>query len=169
MYQAFGKLLSAMNLAASALTLMVMIFIGLDVFGRVLFKTPLYGVPEFTKLSVVCLVWLQIAYTLHLRKHLRADTLLRVMPSGGRRAVMLANALCGAVIFAIIANAAFSELSRAWTAGIFEGEDPVRLPIWPVWLAVVAGAFLTAIEFIVQAAQALGFGDFQDEMEQTQE
>src|SRR5690606_40377074 len=117
---------STLNFSASILMLVIMIIIGVDVFGRALFSQPLHGVPEITKLSIVCLVWLQMAHTLHIRKHLRADTLVGMMPTGGRRVVMLANAICGAFVFAVIAVYGYFELARAWSAGTFEGDDPVR-------------------------------------------
>jgi TRAP-type C4-dicarboxylate transport system permease small subunit len=163
MYQVLGRILSTLNFGASVLTLAIMVLIGVDVFGRALFGRPLYGVPEITKLSIVCLVWLQMAYTLHVRKHLRADTLLGIMPSAGRRVVMLANGIGGVFVFSVIASYGYFELARAWSTGTFEGEDPVRLPIWPVWLILVVGAALTALEYLVQSAQAAGFGGYREE------
>jgi TRAP-type C4-dicarboxylate transport system permease small subunit len=163
MYASLGRLLAALNIAASFLTLGLILLIGVDVFGRWLAGYPLQGVPEIAKLAIVCIVWLQMGYTLHIRKHLRADTLLQVMPLGGRRTVAALNALGGLFIFAVIAYAGYWELLRSWTGGIFEGEHPVRVPVWPVWLVITLGAALTAIEYAVQFSQAAGFGTYRDD------
>lgn len=164
MYALLGRLVSGLNICASALTLIIAVIIGVDVLGRVALHRPLYGVPEITKLSIVCIVWLQLAYTLHVRKHLRADTFLGALPRGWRRALLALNALCGAFVFAVIAYYGFSELSTTWTNGVFEGEEPVRIPVWPVWLILVGGAALTAVEYGMQALQAAGIGRFHDDI-----
>lgn len=162
MYKALGRLLSAMNLCASLLTLLMMAFIGADVAGRAFFGAPVYGVPELTKLGVVCIVWLQMTYTLHARKHLRAETFLMAMPRPAQRTIAFANAVLGALVFAVIAYTASSELSRSWINGTFEGEHPMRIPVWPVWLVLVIGAGMTALEYAVQAGQAVGLGTYRD-------
>lgn len=163
MYASLGRLLAALNIAASFLTMGLMLLIGVDVFGRWLAGRPLQGVPEIAKLAIVCIVWLQMGYTLHIRKHLRADTLLQIMPPAGKRTVAALNALGGVFIFAVVAYAGYWELLRSWTSGIFEGEHPVRVPVWPVWLVITVGAALTAVEYAVQLAQAVGVGTYRDD------
>ncbi|MGE5145715.1 MAG: TRAP transporter small permease [Candidatus Eiseniibacteriota bacterium] len=163
MYALLGRLVSGLNVCASLLTLAIAVSIGADVLGRVLFRHPLYGIPEITKLSIVAIVWLQMAYTLHVRKHLRSDTLLGAFPSGWRRGVMLVNAGAGAFVFGVIAYYGWPALTSAWLNGVFEGEEPVRIPVWPVWAVLVGGAGLTAIEYGAQALQALGIGEYRDD------
>jgi TRAP-type C4-dicarboxylate transport system permease small subunit len=165
MYQAFGRVLSALNVLAGLLTVALMGLIGADVLGRWLLGRPIQGVPELAKLGIVVIVWTQMAYTLHVRKHLRADSLLRLLPAGGKRMVALVNAVCGSAVFGIIAYAGYFQLIRAWTSGTFEGEHPMRIPVWPVWLLLVVGAALTTAEYAVQALQAAGLGRFKDDGE----
>ncbi|MBO0765303.1 MAG: TRAP transporter small permease [Hyphomicrobiaceae bacterium] len=166
MYRAFGHVLSALNICAGVLTLALMLLIGTDVFGRWLAGRPLQGVPELTKLGIVAIVWLQMAYTLHARKHLRADSLLNLMPRGGKRTVALLNAAFGAFIFGVIAYAGYFQLVDSWIGGTFEGEEPIRVPVWPVWLVLTAGAGLTAAEYAIQSLQAAGLGRFRDDGEE---
>jgi TRAP-type C4-dicarboxylate transport system permease small subunit len=165
MYLAFGRVLSALNILAGLLTVGLMGLIGTDVLGRWLLGRPIQGVAELTKLGIVAIVWAQMAYTLHTRKHLRADSLLRLMPSGGKRTVALINAVCGTFVFGVIAYAGYFELVRSWTNGTFEGEHPMRVPVWPIWLLLVLGAALTAAEYVVQGMQAAGLGRFTDDGE----
>lgn len=163
MYRAFGRLLVLANLCAAALTLVMMFAIGLDVAGRVLFRSPLYGIPELTKVGIVCIVWLQIGYTLNVRKHLRAESILFVLRPGLRRVIVALNAIMGFTMFAVIAYAAWKQFGQAWANGTFEGEVPVRIQVWPVWLTIAVGSLLTGIEYLYQFGQALGFGTYTDE------
>lgn len=163
MYATFGRALSYLNIAASLLTVGLLLLIGVDVFGRWLFRHPIQGVPEITKLGIVAIVWLQMSYTLHIRKQLRADSLLHFMPAGGKRTIAFLNALLGVFVFGVVAYAGYFELVRSWTNGVFEGEHPVRIPVWPVWGLLVLGAALTAVEYALQGFQAAGFGTFIDD------
>lgn len=151
----FGRLLSALNFTASLLIVAIMLLITTDVLGRALFSLPLHGVPELTKFSIVCMVWLQMAYTLRAREHLRSNLILRVMPRLGQRTILLLNAAMGALMMFLIAYYSYPEMLRSWRIGAFEGEHPVRIPTWPIWSIVVIGSALTSIEYAYQAIQAL--------------
>lgn len=151
----FGRLLSALNFIASLLIVGIMLLITTDVALRASLNMPLHGVPEITKFSIVCMVWLQMAYTLRSRHHLRSNLILRAMPVLGRQAILFLNGVLGAVVMGLIAYYSYPELIRAWTMGAFEGEHPVRIPTWPIWGIVTVGSALTAVEYVVQSVQAL--------------
>ena len=165
MLGAFGRLLSLLNFLASLLILAIMLIITTDVLGRVLFGTPLYGVPEITKLSIVCIVWLQMGYALRERQHLRSNLILGALPRLGQRTVLILNAAAGMAILGLIALYSYPELVRAWSTGAFEGEHPMRIPTWPIWLIVIIGSALTAIEYLVQLVQNATGGGAQIEAE----
>jgi C4-dicarboxylate transporter, DctM subunit len=150
-----GRLLSALNFVASLMICGIMLIITTDVIGRAFFRFPLYGVPEITKLSIISIVWLQMAYTLRARQHLRSNLILGALPRLGQRTVLVLNALVGIVIFSLIAYYAYPELMRAWRTGAFEGEHPVRIPVWPIWATIVLGSALTALEYAIQAVQTI--------------
>jgi len=147
----YHRILSTLNFAASILILAIMLVITADVAGRAFLGQPLHGVPELTKFSVVCMVWLQMAYTLWTGKHLRSTLLLEMMGDAGRRGVLILNSALGAVLMLLIAYYSYPEMMRAWRIGAFEGEHPVRIPTWPIWAIVVGGSALTAIEYARQA------------------
>lgn len=133
----------------------LMLIITADVVGRAFFSYPLYGIPEITKLSIICIVWLQMAYALRERQHLRSTLLLSAMPSMASRTVVLLNCLLGATMMVLIAYYSFPELLRAWRTNVFEGEHPVRIPVWPIWAIVVGGSALTALEYMLQLVETL--------------
>ena len=155
MWTIFGRFLSVLNLIAALLILGLMLLISADVIGRAFFSAPLYGVPEITKLSIICMIWLQMAYTLRQRKHLRSTLVLLALPDRPRRAIKMLNCVAGAVLMTLIAWYSFPELVRAYTFGVFEGEHPVRVPVWPIWAIIVLGAGVTALEYAGQAVQEI--------------
>lgn len=156
----YDRILSTLNFAASILIVAIMLVITTDVAGRAFLGRPLYGVPELTKFSVVCMVWLQMAYTLRTGKHLRSTLFLNMMGDGGQRMVLVLNCLLGALLMVTVAYYSFPEMVRAWRIGSFEGEHPVRIPTWPIWSVVVGGSALTAVEYARQAVgHILGRGE----------
>jgi TRAP-type C4-dicarboxylate transport system permease small subunit len=162
----FERLLTTLNFIASLLIAAIMLLITTDVAGRVFFHLPLPGVPELTKFSVVCIVWMQMAYTLRARHHLRTTLFLRKLPGIGKRTILVLNCVAGAVLMALIAYYSYPEMLRSWRIGAFEGEHPVRIPTWPIWMMAVVGSALTAIEYVLQAVQALlGKEEIRDEAE----
>jgi TRAP-type C4-dicarboxylate transport system permease small subunit len=155
MWAIFGRIQYVMNLFAAVLILGIMLLISADVIGRAFFSYPLYGVPELTKFSIVCIAWLQMAYTLRQDKHLRSTLVLDMLPRLPHNAVIAANCLMGAGLMALIAWYSWPEMVRAYTNGVFEGELPVRVPVWPIWAVVIVASSMTALEYAGQALKAI--------------
>ena len=154
----FGGLVSTLNVAASIWVLVLVAIISIDVIGRAGFNSPLPGVPEIVKFSIVGMLWLQMAYTLRVRKHLRTTIGLKLMPAAGRRAILVLNALVGVAMFAFIAWLGVDEMVASWQIGAFEGEHPVRIPVAPLWAVLVGGACLTVIQYALDAWRYLARG-----------
>lgn len=149
----FHWCLSALNLAGAVWVVLIMFLITADVVGRALFNAPLAGVPEIVKISVVGLVWCMMAHTLKIDAHLRSTILLDRMPPGARRAVEILACVLGALMFGLIVYSGWDQMIEAWRIGEFEGEDPVRVPTYPVRSLVVLGAALTALQFVVMLVE----------------
>jgi len=158
MSRAFHNLLAGMNTLASVWVLLIVALVSADVIGRVAFNAPLPGVPEIVRFSIVGMVWLQMAYTLRSGNHLRTTLFLGRMPGVARRAVLIANSLVGVGLFVLIAWLGWIELAKTYEIGAFEGEHPVRIPVWPVWAILVGGAALTAVQFALDAVRYLTEG-----------
>jgi TRAP-type C4-dicarboxylate transport system permease small subunit len=151
----FHWVLAALNLLGAIWVVLIMFLITADVVGRAVFNSPLAGVPEIVKISVVGLVWCMMAHTLKIDAHLRSTILLDRMPPAIRRSVDVLACLLGAVMFALIVYSGWDQMIEAWRIGEFEGEDPVRVPTYPVRSLVVLGAALTALQFIVMMIEHL--------------
>jgi TRAP-type C4-dicarboxylate transport system permease small subunit len=78
-----------------------------DVIGRTVLNAPLPGVVEGVRVVIVVMLWLQVAHTLRLGRHMRSGVILARLGPGGQRAVLVLNAIAGATLFAII----------GWSAG----------------------------------------------------
>lgn len=142
-------LMASLNVIGAIWVFLIMLLITVDVVGRAFFNAPLFGVPEIVKISVVGLVWCQMAHTLKIGAHLRSTILLDRMPPAARRAVEIVACILGAAMFALIVYSGWNNMIDAWRIGEFEGEEPVRVPTAPVRTLVLIGAALTAIQFLV--------------------
>lgn len=160
----YEAVLAGMNLVASLMVAALMLLITADVCSRLVLGIPFFGVPEIVKLSLVAMLWLQTAYTLRQRNHLRSTLILQRLPVGGQRAVLFLNCAAGAALMALIAYFGADEMARAWRIGAFEGEHPVRVPVWPIWATVVAGAALSCLEYHLQAIRAIWTHDVAGEI-----
>ncbi|MEX2198179.1 MAG: TRAP transporter small permease [Burkholderiales bacterium] len=147
--------MAGLNAVGSAWVAALTVLICADILGRVLFKFPLVGVPEIVKVSIVAIVWLQIPHTLKTGGHLRSDVLLRFLSGRSRAAVDLFCYLLGALIFGLLVYSGWDTMIQAWEMGEFEGELPVRVPTYPLRSIVLLGAGLTALQFVLMAAEAV--------------
>jgi TRAP-type C4-dicarboxylate transport system permease small subunit len=141
--------MAALNVVGAVWVLLIMCLITVDVVGRAFFNSPLFGVPEIVKISVVGLVWCQMAHTLRIGAHLRSTILVDRMPPAARRAMEIVSCLMGTLMFALIVYSGWDTMIESWRIGEFEGEEPVRVPTAPVRSLVLIGAALTAIQFLI--------------------
>lgn len=170
--ETFYRTISALNFLGSMWIAVLMVLITVDVVGRAFFSFPLYGVPEIVKVSIVGLVWLQMAHTLRRDGHLRSRLVLDRMPPRIQDLLELLAFFLGSIVFALIVYSAWDGMLNAWSIGEFEGEHPVRVPTAPIRTIVIVGAALTAIEFVILLAErsrdfARGDGPRQEPRDET--
>ena len=148
-------LMASLNILGAVWVLLIMLLITVDVVGRAFFNSPLFGVPEIVKISVVGLVWCQMAHTLKIGAHLRSTILVDRMPPAARRTIEILSCILGAIMFGLIVYSGWDTTAEAWRIGEFEGEEPVRVPTAPVRTLVLIGAALTAIQFLIMLADLI--------------
>jgi TRAP-type C4-dicarboxylate transport system permease small subunit len=169
MAKAFDGLLATCNNIASLVIVFLMLLISADVIMRGGFNAPLTGVPEIVKFSIVGMFWLQCAYCLRARKHLRTTILLGAMPRKAQTGILILNAIVGAAMFGFIAWLGWYETLKSYEIGAFEGEHPVRIPVWPLWGILVFGAVLTMLQFLTDIYRYLTDGPARDEISEVVE
>jgi TRAP-type mannitol/chloroaromatic compound transport system permease small subunit len=136
-----------------------MALINADVIGRDLFAAPVRGVTEIVSMSIVGIVFMQLADTLRAGKLTRAEVLLgtlqRRWPRAARRLQGVFHSV-GAVLLAIICVASWPPLVEAVRISEYVGAvGDFQAPMWPVRLVIVFGSACTALTFA-----ALAWEDF---------
>ncbi len=164
-FQRVGRLLNALG---TLWIIALMLLINTDVLGRNLFKAPVRGVTELVALSIVGIVFLQLADTLHSGRFTRADVLLDSLKR--RRPVFAARLqaffhLVGAGLMGVILWAAWRPLVEAIAIREYVGAiGDFTAPVWPVRLIMLVGLSATLITFVLlawadwQRARALSGG-----------
>jgi TRAP-type C4-dicarboxylate transport system permease small subunit len=142
-------LMAVMNAAGTAWIGVITVLISCDILGRVLFNSPIIGVPEIVKVSVVAIVWLQMAHTLKIGGHIRSDVILDRLSPRGKAAVNVIAAVLGTFVFGFLVYSGWPQMIEGWRIGEFEGELPVRVPTYPVRTILILGAALTCFEFLL--------------------
>ena len=151
-FQRLGKLLNALG---TLWIIALMLLINTDVLGRNLFNAPVRGVAELVGLSIVGIVFLQLADTLHSGRFTRADVLLARLKAS--RPVLAARLqalyhLVGAALMGIILWAAWQPLVDAIRIRQYVGAiGDFTAPVWPVRLIMLIGLTATLITFALLA------------------
>ena len=151
----FGFVTSVMDGIGTVWVFVLLIIINLDIGGRVLLNHPLRGVPEIVSLSIVGLVFLQIAHTLRVGRLTRSEVLLgwliRTRPKIGFFLEGIYH-LVGAVLFVILFKASYPLFTKAWRIDEYVGaEGDFKAPVWPVKLIILIGCAAACIQFILLA------------------
>lgn len=149
------RLTSVMNSIGTAWILALMLLINSDVLGRAAFGTPISGVPEMVSLSILGIVFLQLANTLRSGRLTRSDALLGVLRRRLPRLATAADALfhvAGAGLFYVILTSFLPKFERSWQRDEFVGAiGNFTAPTWPINLMVLIGAGAVLITFLLNA------------------
>jgi TRAP-type C4-dicarboxylate transport system permease small subunit len=141
-----------MNAVGTAWIFALMLLIVADIGGRFLFNAPIPGVTEIVSLSIVGIVFLQIASTLRAGRLTRSDAALagwRETRPRLAKAIELISFALGATLLAILAHASWPPLVRAWTRDEYVGAlGTFTAPTWPVRLVILVGSSVLALQFV---------------------
>jgi TRAP-type C4-dicarboxylate transport system permease small subunit len=146
--KSFEKVVIGLNVAATFWIFMMILFVVLDVGGRVFFKTPLTGTPEIIKISNPMIAFLQITYVLLTGRHIRTDILLDRMSKKGSGLINIINAGMGIFIFALNFYSGWDLTITAFDIWEYEGEGALRVPVAPIRLIILIGSALMIIQFL---------------------
>lgn len=152
-------LFSAMNALGTLWILALMVLMNVDVLGRNLLGTPVRGVTEMVSLSIVGIVFLQLADTLRVGRFTRADVLLQRLKREHPVAADALQALFHLVGFAlmgVILLASWEPLVQAVAIREYVGAvGDFQAPVWPVRLITLVGLCATALCFALLAGMDL--------------
>lgn len=154
-----GRLTHILAAFGTAWTFALMMLIVADVIGRSFLSRPITGVAEIAAHSIVAIVFMQLASTVHAKRMTRADFLIERFHAGAPAVGRLLEFLflmAGAAICVLIAYAGWKPLMGAYAAAEYFGVRGVfTIPTWPFRAIIVIGAGLAGFVFLVQAIQEL--------------
>ena len=151
-------LTNALNVVGTLLIVAVMLLVNADVIGRVVFNAPVSGVPEMVSMSIVAIVFLQVAQAFRKGRLTRTEAVLDFV---ARRAPRVRHGL--ELLFSMAAIALIWQLFwasqplfvKAWVRGTYEGTvGDFTAPIWPVKLIILIGCAALLVQLLLHAATA---------------
>ncbi len=157
--QGIDAITVALNVAGTLLILCIMLLINVDVFGRSLFGAPVSGVPEIVSMSIVAIVFLQIAQTFRKGRLTRSEAVLGFIEGRAprlRQGVELVFALAAAMLVWQVYAASLPLFQKAWERNTYEGTvGDFTAPIWPVKLIILIGCMALLVQLLLFALAAL--------------
>jgi TRAP-type C4-dicarboxylate transport system permease small subunit len=150
--RAFSAFVAGLNSIGTVLIFALVVMINLDVFSRFLFNAPIDGVTELVELSIVAIVFLQLADAVRNGRLTRSEGLYSRLQQRNPRLGHWLGAifdLGGAVFFVTIIMGGIPRLIDAWQRDYFAGNRGIFVvPVWPVRLVLVIGALTVVIVFL---------------------
>lgn len=148
----FDTVVLSANGLGAALIFFLMILINADVFGRFLFNSPITGVPLIVTMSLVVIVFLQLADSLRNGRMTRSDAILGklfVSRPGAAYALQALYHFAGIVFTVLLVHFSIPLFERVWTAKTFAGlEGQFAVPEWPVKLIIIIGGVILGLQFL---------------------
>ncbi|MCB1364254.1 MAG: TRAP transporter small permease [Rhodobacteraceae bacterium] len=150
---------AALNLAGTLLIVLVMLVVNADVLGRGLLGAPVSGVPEIVSMSVVAIVFLQVAQAFRRGRLTRSEAVLGKLGLHAPRLRHLVEclfALAAAALVWTILAASWPLFLKSWSRGTYEGTvGDFTAPIWPVKLIILIGCAALLVQLLIGAGAAL--------------
>ena len=150
--RAFSSFVAGLNSVGTALIFALVVMINVDVFSRFLFNAPIDGVTELVELSIVAIVFLQLADAVRTGRLIRSEGLYSRLQQKNPRLGHILGAffdLAGAIFFITIIIGGIPRFIDAWERGYFSGNKGIFVvPVWPVRLVLVIGALTVVMVFL---------------------
>ena len=136
---------------AATLAFLLSFLVVADVVGRTVFSAPVKGTPEIVSMSIVIICFLQASYAIRSGGMLHVDVIPKLLPPRLSDVLAALGCLLGLGFFAVVLYGGIDPLSHAWSSNEYEGEGALRVPTWPARFAVVLGAGLAALDYLLLA------------------
>lgn len=154
--RAFGALVSGMNAAGSCWIVVLMLLINAEAISRSAFNQPIIGVIEMIEISVIGIVFMQLADSLKRGVLTRSDGLFNQVMRRNRAAghvMAVITYLLGTIFMALIIWGSVPYFVDSWQKDYYIGVDGMfTAPVWPVALIIVIAVTVTMIQFMVMLA-----------------
>ena len=152
----FGALISGMNAAGSCWIMVLMLLINAEAISRSAFNQPIIGVIEMIEISVIGIVFMQLADSLRRGVFIRSDGLFNQVvrrKPGAAHMMAIATYSLGAFFMGLILWGSVPFFLDAWNYDWYVGVDGMfTAPRWPIVLIVVVAVLVTMIQFLIMLA-----------------
>ncbi len=145
-------IITGMNALGSLWIFGLMLMIDADAFGRTLLAQPIHGVNELVEMSLVGIVFMQLADSTRRGRLTRSDGFFKLIL---RRAPRVGHAMgavfefLGVLFMVIVLFGAVPDLVESWQRDFFVGEEGLfTAPEWPVKAIIVLGCSITLLQFL---------------------
>lgn len=155
----FGRFTVGLSLIGTLLIIVMSIAVNADIIGRDVFNHPIAGVTEFLGLSIVAVVFLQMANTAREGRHINNDLIIATVAKRNPRLARLFYAvfeLIAAILFALVVRFVWPNLVDNYYGGYFKGTSGyIEIPLWPFIGVVLIGAAAASIQHLLLAWREL--------------
>ncbi len=152
------RLIVGMNALGSVWILFLILLVTTDAMSRSFFASPIAGVTEMVEISIVGIVFLQLADAVRTGRLTRADSVLTLLRARhgriahGMEAVFF---LFGAIYMALGLWGSLPLLTEAFERNTYLGNQGVfTVIVWPIKAVLSFGLLVCLIEFLRQARRA---------------
>ena len=145
----------ALLVVASFIAMGLAFIVVVDVVGRAGFNRPLRGTAELVASAIVIIAYMQVTYAIVSGGMMRVTLVTDTLPPRLRALITAFSAALGLVLFWIVFRGSIDGFSTAWRFGTYEGEGALRVPTWPVRLAVLVGSGLAGLAYLLLTIQNL--------------
>ena len=157
-FNPFDRLVIGMNALGSLWILFLVLLVTSDAIGRSFFASPIVGVTELIQISIIAIVFLQLADAIRTHRLTRADSVLCLMRTRCPRTANSMEAsffLLGAVYMALGIWGSVPLMIEAYERQEVIGNTGVfTFIIWPIKAILVLGLATSLIEFLRQSYRA---------------
>lgn len=147
-----------LNVVGTLLIVALMILVNADVIGRTAFLSPISGVPEIVSMSIVAIVFLQIAQAFRMGSFTRTDAFLSVLARRTpkvRHALELIYTLAALALIWFLFKASYPLFQKSWDRDTYIGTvGDFTAPIWPIKLIILIGCAALILQLLAAAVIA---------------
>lgn len=147
-----------LNFLGAALIVLVMLLVNADVLSRSLFDKPVPGVPELVSISIVAIVFLQIAHAFRKGRFTRATAIPDFIGKYSMRLrASLELLLCMGAGFIMLQLllASWPLFIKAWSRNSYKGAiGNFTVPDWPVKLIILIGCVTLIAQILALALRS---------------
>ena len=133
--------------AAAIVTLLMSIFMVVDLFSRLVFNNPLSGMIELQTFMLIFMAFFSIAYTMLKNQHVAVDLITSVMSPSLNSFLQSVFSIWGAFLFGTMSWLSISRAIEAFEDEAFS--DIVHMPYWVLYSVVAIGTFLLTLALLI--------------------